>query len=279
MAQQLGSNYYNSPFKFNGKELDEETGFYYYVARYYDPKISIWLSVDPLAEKFPNQSPYSFCFNNPVYFIDPDGRAAKPPKNGISQFIDNTEVYFWRADKKAYEQYKYTDSSREHYSFSGYYTVNSNSKAVGKSVSIDNDASKLWGIGGFAFADGGNNQDPSSLRKGGRDAEWLDFRGLLGLIDLLLGREPGKMTKINPSGKGTNGGGATQMDKVNDAIDAAGAGTSAAKEVNEALNKKADKKVKQSKEPEYIYVRYDSNNSNNNVLVRNPEYDKQKKND
>src|SRR5690606_8845653 len=39
----------NSPYKFNGKELDEETGWYYYGARYYDPRISIFLSVDPLA--------------------------------------------------------------------------------------------------------------------------------------------------------------------------------------------------------------------------------------
>ena len=75
MAQQLGSNYYNSPYKFNGKELDEETGFYYYGARYFDPRISIWQSVDPLAEKFPDQSPYSFVFNNPMRFVDPDGRA------------------------------------------------------------------------------------------------------------------------------------------------------------------------------------------------------------
>ncbi|WP_396156858.1 SpvB/TcaC N-terminal domain-containing protein [Flavobacterium sp.] len=74
MAQQLGSNYYNSPYKFNGKELDEETGFYYYGARYYDPRISIWLSVDPLAEEYPNVSPYAYCLNNPINAIDPDGR-------------------------------------------------------------------------------------------------------------------------------------------------------------------------------------------------------------
>lgn len=74
MAQQLGSNYYNSPYKFNGKELDEETGLYYYGARYYSPRESIWLSVDPLAEKFPNVSPYVYCFNDPVNVIDPDGR-------------------------------------------------------------------------------------------------------------------------------------------------------------------------------------------------------------
>jgi len=61
MAQQLGSNYYNSPYKFNGKELDKETGLYYYGARYYSPRESIWLSVDPLAEV--TMQPYS-AFNN-----------------------------------------------------------------------------------------------------------------------------------------------------------------------------------------------------------------------
>ncbi|MCZ8319768.1 MAG: RHS repeat-associated core domain-containing protein [Silanimonas sp.] len=75
MAEQRGQQYYNSPYKFNGKELDEETGLYYYGARYYDPKVSIWLSVDPLAEKFPNWSPYSYCFNNPSNWIDPTGMA------------------------------------------------------------------------------------------------------------------------------------------------------------------------------------------------------------
>ena len=50
----------NSPYKFNGKELDEETGWYYYGARYYDPRISVWLSVDPLAEKYPTLSPYIY---------------------------------------------------------------------------------------------------------------------------------------------------------------------------------------------------------------------------
>lgn len=73
MAEQSGLNY-NSPYKFNGKELDEETGFYYYGARYYDPRISIWMSIDPSAEKMPNVSPYAFCGNNPISNIDPDGR-------------------------------------------------------------------------------------------------------------------------------------------------------------------------------------------------------------
>lgn len=76
MAEQHSySGEYTNRYKFNGKELDEETGFYYYGARYYNPKFSIWLSVDPLAEKFPNASPYNYCLGNPINLVDPDGRA------------------------------------------------------------------------------------------------------------------------------------------------------------------------------------------------------------
>ena len=60
-------------YRFNGKELDPETGNYYYGARYYDPKISVWLSVDPLSHLSPNQTPYHFMSNNPIMRIDPDG--------------------------------------------------------------------------------------------------------------------------------------------------------------------------------------------------------------
>lgn len=73
LAEQSGTQYYQTPYKFNGKELDEETGLYYYGARYYDPRTSIWLSVDPLTEKGPNISPYIYCFNNPIMFKDPSG--------------------------------------------------------------------------------------------------------------------------------------------------------------------------------------------------------------
>lgn len=64
---------WNSPYLFNAKELDEETGLYYYGARYYDPRISIWLSPDPLAEKYPGLSPYCFTNNNPLNYVDITG--------------------------------------------------------------------------------------------------------------------------------------------------------------------------------------------------------------
>ena len=63
-----------TPYKFNGKELDSETGLYYYGARYYTPEIGIWLSVDPLSDKYPSMSAYMYCAGNPVILVDPDGR-------------------------------------------------------------------------------------------------------------------------------------------------------------------------------------------------------------
>ena len=75
------------PYKFNGKQMDEETGLYYYGARYMDPKISMWLGVDPMIEKYPEISPYIYCHNNPIVLIDPDGRQSKVPPT-IIQIID-----------------------------------------------------------------------------------------------------------------------------------------------------------------------------------------------
>jgi len=67
------SNSETIPYLFSGKELDEETGLYYYGARYYNPKTSTWASVDPMAEKMAGWSPYNYAFDNPIRFIDPEG--------------------------------------------------------------------------------------------------------------------------------------------------------------------------------------------------------------
>ena len=66
---------YSTRYRFNGKEQDEATGFYYYGARYYAPSLSRWLSTDPLAEKHQGFSPYNYTLNNPIMFVDPDGRS------------------------------------------------------------------------------------------------------------------------------------------------------------------------------------------------------------
>ena len=57
-----------------GKERDSETGFSYFGARYYDSDLMTgWLSVDPMADKYPGLSPYAYCAWNPVRLVDPDG--------------------------------------------------------------------------------------------------------------------------------------------------------------------------------------------------------------
>ena len=61
------------PYKFNGKEFDEETGLYYYGARYMNPRTSLWYGVDPLAEKYPSIGGYAYCAGNPMKFIDIQG--------------------------------------------------------------------------------------------------------------------------------------------------------------------------------------------------------------
>ena len=61
-------------FTFTGKEKDCETGYYAFGARYYDCDLSgLFLSVDPMADRYPSLSPYAYCAWNPVKLVDPDG--------------------------------------------------------------------------------------------------------------------------------------------------------------------------------------------------------------
>ena len=62
------------PYKFNGKEMDEETGLYYYGARYMNPMTSLWYGVDPLAEKYVAVGGYVYTIDNPVKLVDLDGK-------------------------------------------------------------------------------------------------------------------------------------------------------------------------------------------------------------
>ena len=75
------NNVWNTPYLFNAKEFDEETGMYYYGARYYDPRLSLWMSTDPLQEHRLDFSSYSYCLQNPIILVDPDGKREWPVNN------------------------------------------------------------------------------------------------------------------------------------------------------------------------------------------------------
>ena len=72
MASSSGSV---QPYKYNGKELDGSNGldWYDYGARHYDPALGRWHTMDPMCEKYYSVSPYTYCVNNPMKYIDPNG--------------------------------------------------------------------------------------------------------------------------------------------------------------------------------------------------------------
>ena len=70
------------PYKFNGKQFDNETGLYYYGTRYLNPITSLWYGVDPLAEKYVATGGYVYTLDNPVRLIDPNGNWSWPWERG-----------------------------------------------------------------------------------------------------------------------------------------------------------------------------------------------------
>lgn len=116
---------WNTPYLFNGKELDEETSLYYYGARYLNPTNGMWLSTDPLFEKYVGMSPYNYCAGNPVKLVDPDGReieeGSKEEWNEnrglinkkIESLQKRIEKYENKANRKNWTQEKLNGKTRE----------------------------------------------------------------------------------------------------------------------------------------------------------------------
>ena len=81
----------NNRYLYNGKELQDDFGldWYDYGARFYDPQIARWHSVDPLAEKYYPISPYAYVANNPIMYVDHDGREIVNHRNMV---VNNQNV-------------------------------------------------------------------------------------------------------------------------------------------------------------------------------------------
>ncbi|MDR6157658.1 RHS repeat-associated protein [Chryseobacterium sp. SLBN-27] len=130
MVEQQEPTAYVNPYKFNAKELDSETGLYYYGARYYNPRLSIWYGVDPLAVYNPvmetqfygdgqhndgvfywgNLNPYIYCYQNPIIYVDPNGKQTKVVKEGV---LMNENFTTLRYKENMLPDYKNTYNSRQ----------------------------------------------------------------------------------------------------------------------------------------------------------------------
>ena len=115
------------PSNFNGKEKDYESGFHYYGARYYWCEVLTgWLSVDPMADKYPNISPYAYCAWNPIKLVDPDGNEASTHTdrhgNVLAVYNDGNLGVYAHSDSE-------TQAFKEGVSFS-----NNNTRLVGATL-------------------------------------------------------------------------------------------------------------------------------------------------
>ena len=97
-------------YTFSAKEKDSETGLSYFGSRYYSSDLSIWLSVDPMAAKYPSLSPYAYCANNPVRLVDPNGETWDTPEDEekANELISKAEeqiVHYQKQIQRCYERY------------------------------------------------------------------------------------------------------------------------------------------------------------------------------
>jgi RHS repeat-associated protein len=191
MVQQSTNNIFENVYKFNAKELDESTGYYYYGARYYDPAISIFLSVDPLAEQFPNYNPYTYTMNNPVNLVDPTGMAPDGwRQNDKTQKIEYSPDYNASNTPEGYTYFDggsigntiyNTDGTHEPMESGSENCVSCHHDYVVGTQQNKTFMSKL----SDAFSNGvsltmeGGKDSPLQFPKGSRTTEWIDVTELM----------------------------------------------------------------------------------------------------
>ena len=134
-------------YRFNGKEKDYESGFHYYGARYYwGELLTSWLSVDPMADKYPSISPYAYCAWNPVKLVDPDGEEAMDYDDGW--LINHENKTVTRISDNGGNQRQYTNTCNGDFPFSyNMSVVDFMDKCQTEGYKIKESSSTLVGLG------------------------------------------------------------------------------------------------------------------------------------
>ncbi len=136
-------------YTFSAKEKDSETGLSYFGSRYYSSDLSIWLSVDPMSDKYPSTSPYAYCRNNPIILVDDNGnkdRPFNPEKDQGQTILQNINTPF---------SYAFDSKGRKiGYSISNYFTCY-NCHSYAWNNSLGSKYSKAVNYLGLALSGGG----------------------------------------------------------------------------------------------------------------------------
>jgi RHS repeat-associated protein len=142
------------PYKYNGKELDTKKGlnWYDYGARHYDATLGRWFVVDPLAEKYYSSSPFAYCGNNPIKYIDFNGMSYDGytiDENGLMERVNDEGHNLYDV---IYNKKNYSSENRLDYDISGNKTgIKINKGIVKRNVNESRNISNNYAHRGVKF--------------------------------------------------------------------------------------------------------------------------------
>jgi len=214
---------FDSPYKFSAKELDSESGYNYFGARYYDSEASIWLSVDPMAHEREWLSPYNYCSLNPInrvdptgalddnYSVDDDGNVKKEEDTD-----DDFDMLYTKSDwdagntdngLKVNDRSILPDLETKRTNVDGNYAITTNrNEAFNVFYFMANNTNVEWGIDGYRTS-GDNEYILKTSHSGGIPAHVFNSTGIDGYdeFNMIFDMHSHTGTATEPGTKGASG--------------------------------------------------------------------------
>ena len=195
--QRTGS--FSSMYTFSAKEKDMETGYSYFGSRYYSSDLSIWLSVDPMSDKYPSLSPYVYCADNPVKLVDPNGEEVWHPDGEGGLIGDKGDDYStlkqylstiygsqsaisqdnWNNFENQINNYQTQNDTRDAEGIRLHSSDGVFNNLVGKYLMTMCQADPMWGLGPYES----NNCSPTTFNRVDKATEFVYGVDLLGEIE------------------------------------------------------------------------------------------------